>query len=179
MQAPGDSEEDRTEGFTQGGWTMPYWHDDIGMQIFTSMQASDALLLGRKTYQGFEAAFASAPGGDPFVDHMNDTPKYVVSTTLAQAGWQNTILIKNNVIEEIRKLKEAPGKNISITGSSQLVHSLVKHDLVDEYQLLVYPVVLGNGKRLFPNGIDTKLKLVEAKSFPTGVVSLHYVRDAQ
>jgi len=177
MQAPGNSDEDREAGFTQGGWTMPYWHDEIGMVLFAAMQASDVLLLGRKTYQGFAAAFASSPAGDPFVDHMNNTPKYVVSTTLDKAEWQNSTLIRGNVVEEIRKLKQQPGKDISVSGSSQLVHTLVQNDLVDEYSLLVYPVVLGSGKRLFPNGVDTKLKLVESKTFPTGVVFLRYVPD--
>jgi dihydrofolate reductase len=179
MQAPGNPDEGREDGFTHGGWTMPYWHDEIGVEIFKSMQASDALLLGRKTYQGFEAAFASLPAGDPFVDHMNNTPKYVVSTTLAKAEWQNSTLIKSNVIEEVRKLKEQPGKDISISGSGQLIHTLMQHDLVDEYGLLVYPIVLGSGNRLFPNGVDTKLKLVESKTFPTGVISLRYERDTQ
>ncbi len=177
MQAPGNSEEDREAGFTQGGWTMPYWHDDIGAVIFAAMQASDAMLLGRKTYQGFAAAFASAPAGDPFVDHMNNTPKYVVSTTLNRAEWQNSTLIKSNVVAEIRKLKEGPGKDISVSGSSQLVHTLVQHDLVDEYRLLVYPLVLGTGKRLFPNGVTTKLRLIESQTFPTGVVFLHYAPE--
>jgi dihydrofolate reductase len=177
MQAPGHSDEDRAGGFTQGGWTMPYWHDEIGMVIFGSMQASDTMLLGRKTYEGFAAAFGSAPAGDPFVDHMNNTPKVVVSTTLDKAEWQNSTLIKINVAEEVRKLKQQPGKDISISGSCQLVHTLMQHDLIDEYQLLVYPVVLGSGKRLFPSGFDTKLKLVEAKSFPTGVMLLRYQSD--
>ena len=177
MQAPGNSDEDREAGFTQGGWTMPYWHDDIGAVIFAAMQASDAMLLGRKTYQGFAAAFASAPAGDPFVDHMNNTPKYVVSTTLDRPAWQNSTLIKSNVVEEIRKLKQQPGKDISVSGSSQLVHTLVQNDLVDEYRLLVYPVVLGSGKRLFPNGVAKKMQLVESKMFPTGVLLLRYVPD--
>ena len=177
MQAPGHSDEDREAGFTQGGWTMPYWHDDIGQVLFEAMQASDAMLLGRKTYQGFAAAFAAMPAGDPFVDHMNNTPKHVVSTTLATAEWQNSTLIKSNVIEEVGKLKEQPGKDISISGSCQLVHTLMPHDLVDEYGLLVYPIVLGSGKRLFPNGFETKLKLVESKTFPTGVMFLRYVPD--
>jgi dihydrofolate reductase len=177
MQAPGHSDEDREAGFTQGGWTMPYWHDDIGQVLFEAMQASDAMLLGRKTYQGFAAAFAAMPAGDPFVDHMNNTPKHVVSTTLATAEWQNSTLIKSNVIEEVGKLKQQPGKDISISGSCQLVHTLMPHDLVDEYGLLVYPIVLGSGKRLFPNGFETKLKLVESKTFPTGVMFLRYVPD--
>jgi dihydrofolate reductase len=147
------------------------------MVMFEAMQASDAMLLGRKTYQGFAAAFASTPAGDPFVDHMNNTRKYVVSTTLDKAEWQNSTLIKSNVVEEIRKLKQQPGKDISVSGSCQLVHTLMQNDLVDEYGLLVYPIVLGSGKRLFPDGVETKLKLVESKMFPTGVMFLRYVPD--
>lgn len=174
MQAPGHSDEDRAEGFTQGGWTIPYWHDEIGAVIFGAMQGSDAMLLGRKTYQGFAAAFGSAPAGDPFVDHMNNTPKYVVSTTLTQAEWQNSTLISSNVIDAVRTLKQLPGKDISVTGSSQLVHTLVQHGLVDEFSLLVYPVVLGNGKRVFPAGSRVELQLVETQAFPTGVILMRY-----
>lgn len=174
VQAPGDPDEDREGGFELGGWTMPYWHDDIGMTVFASMNASDALLLGRKTYQGFAAAFGSAPAGDPFNDHMNNTPKFVVSTTLKTVDWVNSTLIRGNVADEVLKLKQQPGKDISISGSGTLVQALMKHDLIDEYNLLVYPVVLGKGKRLFPDGLNAALKLVETKTFSTGVVLLSY-----
>jgi dihydrofolate reductase len=174
MQAPGSSEEDREDNFMLGGWTMPYWHDDMGMHVFGEMQRVDAMLLGRKTWQGFAAAFASAPAGDPFTDHMNNTPKYVVSTTLTSADWQNSTLIRADVVEEIRKLKDQPGKDISVTGSSVLIKTLAQHNLIDEYSLLVYPIVLGNGKRLFPHAVHTALSLVESQSFPTGVLALRY-----
>lgn len=175
VQAPGHPEEDREGGFEHGGWTMPYWHDDIGQTIFASMSASDALLLGRKTYQGFAAAFASAPAGDPFADYMNHTPKYVVSTTLKTVDWKNSTLL--NGMAEVRQLKQQPGKDILISGSGTLVHSLMQHDLIDEYNLLVYPVTLGKGKRLFPDGLNLTLKLVETKSFGSGVVLLRYQPD--
>jgi dihydrofolate reductase len=177
MQGPGDPNEDRDGGFELGGWVMQNWHDDIGGQISASMQESDTMLLGRKTWQGHAAAFAPLPEGDPFGDHMNKTPKYVVSTTLTSADWQNSTLIKSNVVEEVRQLKQQPGKNISVDGSCTLVHTLAQHGLIDEYALFVFPIVLGSGKRLFPDGVHTKMTLVESKQFPNGVMYLRYAVD--
>ena len=177
VQAPGDPDEDREGGFELGGWTRPYWQDQIGERIFASMSASDTILLGRKTYQGFAAAFSSAPAGDPFTDYMNNTPKYVVSTTLKKLEWKNSTLISANVVEEVRRLKQLPGKDIAISGSGTLVHMLMQHDLIDEYNLLVYPLLLGKGKRLYPDELQAKLKLVETKTFSTGVVLLTYRPD--
>src|SRR5690349_13434815 len=114
MQAPGGAEEDTTGGFTQGGWTQPYWHDDLGAHFFQAMSESDALLLGRKTWQGHGAAFEPMPEGDPFGDLMKAMPKYVVSTTMTEAdvsAWRNSTLIKDNVVEQVRALKARPGKN--------------------------------------------------------------------
>lgn len=177
MQAPGGAEEDTEGGFTQGGWTGPFWHDDIGAYIFEEMGHSDALLLGRKTWQIHGGAFEPMPEGDPFGDFMNTKQKYVVSTTLTTASaWRNSTLIRGNVVEEIRALKAHPGKDIVIDGSSVLVHTLVEHDLVDEYSLLVYPVILGGGKKLFPEGVRVNLRLIETRPFPSGVVLMHYAR---
>ncbi|MGZ3582711.1 MAG: dihydrofolate reductase family protein [Ktedonobacterales bacterium] len=177
MQAPGGAEEDTEGGFTQGGWTGPFWHDDIGAHFFEAMSQSDALLLGRKTWQIHGGAFEPMPAGGPFGDVMNTMPKYVVSTTLTTASaWRNSTLISGNVVEEVRALKAQPGKNIAVDGSSVLVHTLAKHDLIDEYSLLVYPVVLGSGKRLFPDGLRVTLRLIEAKPFPSGVVLMRYAR---
>src|ERR1044071_5574956 len=119
MQAPGGAEEDTDGGFTHGGWTHPYWHDDIGAHFFQAMTQTDALLLGRKTWQGHAGAFEPMPAGDPFGDVMNTIPKYVVSTSLTSAAaWRNSTLIKSNVLEEVRALKAQDGKNIGIDGSS-------------------------------------------------------------
>jgi dihydrofolate reductase len=116
--------------------------------------------------------------GDPFGDVMNAMPKYVVSTTLADASaWRNSTLIKENPIEQIRALKAQPGKNILIDGSSVLVQSLVQHDLIDEYHLLVYPVVLGSGKKIFPEGKRVNLRLINATPIPSGVTLLHYAPE--
>ncbi|HEX3273054.1 MAG TPA: dihydrofolate reductase family protein [Ktedonobacterales bacterium] len=174
MQAPGGKDEDTDGGFTQGGWTWPYWHDDIGAEFFRAMSESDALLLGRKTWQIHGGAFEPMVN-DPFGDVMNAVQKYVVSTTLPDASaWRNSTLIKDNVVEQVRALKEQPGKNILMDGSSVLIHTLAQNDLIDEYSLLVYPVVLGGGKTIFPDGSRTNLRLLESKSFPTGVTLMRY-----
>jgi len=178
IQAPGGAEEDTDGGFTHGGWTHSYWHDDIGAHFFAAMSQTGALLLGRKTWQGHGSAFDPMPEGDPFGDVMNKTPKYVVSTTLTStAAWRNSTLIKSNVVEKVRALKAQDGKNIGIDGSSVLVHTLAQHDLVDEYSLLVYPLVLGSGKKLFPDGVRLNLRLIESRAFPSGVVLMRYAAE--
>ena len=177
LQAPGGTEEDTEGGFTHGGWTWPFWHDDIGAYFFQEMSQSDALLLGRKTWQIHGGAFEPLPPGDPFGDLMNAMPKYVVSTTLTTASaWRNSTLIRSNVVEEVRTLKAQPGKNIVIDGSSVLVHTLAEHDLIDEYSLHVYPVALGSGKKLFPVGKRMDLRLIESRPLPSGVVLMRYAR---
>lgn len=178
IQAPGGADEDTDGGFIHGGWTMPYWHDDIGAHFFKTMMDADSMLLGRKTWQIHGGAFDPMPEGDVFGDVMNGRHKYVVSTTLASAaGWRNSTLIRENVAEAVRQLKAQPGKNIVLDGSSVLAHTLAENDLVDEYTLHVYPLVLGSGKRLFPAGKRIALKLVEARALPTGVVFHRYVPD--
>jgi dihydrofolate reductase len=175
IQAPGGEEEDTEGSFVHGGWTHPYWHDDIGAHFFQAMTEADTLLLGRKTWQGHGAAFDPMPEGDPFGDVMKSKKKYVVSTTLKSTSlWRNSTIISQNVVEEVRKLKEQPGQNIILDGSSVLVHTLIENDLVDEYALHVYPLVLGSGKRLFPEGKRVNLKLIGSKTLPTGVVFQQY-----
>jgi dihydrofolate reductase len=175
MQAPGGAGEDTDGGFAHGGWTMPYWHDDMGVTIFEEINKADALLLGRKTWQGHADAFDPAPADDPFAGLLNSLKKYVVSTTLKSAdAWRNSMIIRENVVDEVRKLKEQPGKAIYVDGSSVLVHTLAQADLVDEYRLLVFPLVLGRGKKVFPVDFYTGLKLIETKSFPSGVVLMRY-----
>ena len=178
IQAPGGASEDTDGGFVHGGWTLPYWHDDIGEHFSKAMEQADTLLLGRKTWQIHGGAFEPMPVGDPFGDVMNGVRKVVVSTTLSSAaGWRNSTLISGKVVEEVRKLKTQPGKNILMDGSSVLVHTLVENDLVDEYSLHVYPLVLGGGKRLFPAGKRLNLKLIESQTLPTGVVFQRYEHD--
>jgi dihydrofolate reductase len=175
LQAPGGQDEDTEGGFAHGGWTWPYWHDEIGAHFAQVLSESDALLLGRKTWQIHGAAFEPMAEGDPNEPGLNALPKYVVSTTLTSAAaWRNSTLIRGNVVEEVRALKARPGKNILIDGSSVLVHTLARHDLIDEFHLLVYPVVLGGGKKVFPDGVRLNLRLVEARPLPTGVVLMDY-----
>ena len=140
------------EGFAHGGWTIPYWNEEIGKIKLDELFASDALLLGRVTYQGFAAVWPSQNDAAGFADRMNSLPKYVVSTTLQELEWNNSKLIKGNVAEEVSKLKQQPGQDILIAGSGLLVNSLMQDGLIDEYRLLVYPVVLGSGKRLLKRG---------------------------
>jgi dihydrofolate reductase len=177
MQAPGGVDEDRDGGFEHGGWTIPYWHDDIGRAFGALMHDVDAFLLGRKTYVIHAEAFEPIPPGDPFGDMMNPPAKYVVSKTLEKPIWRNTTVIRGDVVEAVRKLKAQPGKNILTDGSHELVHVLLKNDLVDELHLLLYPLVLGGGKRVLPDGTRVQFKLKAAKPYPSGVVGLHYVRE--
>jgi len=176
MQAPGGKDEDRDGGFEHGGWTLPYWHDDIGMSFGALMKDVDAFLLGRRTYVTHGEAFEPMPAGDPFGDMMNAPKKYVVSKTLQKPVWRNTTIIRDNVIESVRALKAQPGKNILMDGSSQLLHALLAADLVDELHLTVYPLTLGSGKRVIPARLHLTFDLTSAKPYPTGVVGLHYTR---
>ena len=159
-------------------WHLPYFNDEMGEAIGAAMADSDAMLLGRVTYEEFAAFWPSQEGGEDqeFTDYMNNTPKYVVSETLQEPlEWQNSTLIKDNVAEEIAKLKQQPGKDISITGSGTLVRSLLADGLLDELRLMLHPVVVGSGKRLFEDGSDQKaLELVDSKTFSTGVLYLTY-----
>lgn len=147
VEAPGSADTTLLE---KRGWSEPYMSQEIGMSIFELMQKSDGFLLGRKTYHDFAAFWPSMPAEDPFAQVMNSMPKYVVSTTLDRAEWNNSTLIRN--VEEISRLKQQPGKDINITGSPTLVRSLLDHGLLDEIQFMVCPVVLGTGRRLFNEG---------------------------
>jgi dihydrofolate reductase len=177
IQAPGGKDEDRDGGFEHGGWTMPYWHDDIGATFVEMMGHVDAFLLGRRTYETHARAFEPLPAGDPFGDLMNAPKKYVVSRTLEQPIWRDTTIIRDDVVDAVRALKEQPGRDIMTDGSSQLVHELLRHDLVDELHLLLYPLTLGGGKRLFADGVHATFTLQSTTPYPSGVVGLHYVRQ--
>ena len=178
MQAPGGKDEDTEGGFRHGGWTWPYWHDDIGAAFGAMMQRVDTFLLGRKTYVIHANAFEKLPAGDVFGDMMNAPKKYVVSKTLEKPIWRNTTIIRDDVAGEVRKLKAGEGKDIITDGSHDLVHELLRHDLVDELHLLVYPLILGEGKRLFPEGVHSPFVLKHTTPYPSGVVGLHYERAA-
>jgi dihydrofolate reductase len=158
-------------------WHFPYFNDEMGTEIGAAMATADAMLLGRVTYQEFASYWPYQDGDDQeFAVYMNNTPKFVVSTTVEEPlEWQNSTLIKGDVMEEIAKLKQQSGGDISITGSGTLVRSLLADDLIDELRLMVHPIVVGRGKRLFEQGGDQKaLKLVDSKTFGTGVLYLTY-----
>jgi dihydrofolate reductase len=157
-------------------WAFPYSDAEMGEASASGMDRSDALLLGRVTYEHLAAYWPGQPGGTPMVDYINSVAKYVVSGTLEEPlGWNNSVLIKGNVAEEIAKLKRQQGKDITVLGSGELVRSLLNDGLLDELRLMVHPVVLGRGKRLFEEGRHQKaLELVDSKAFGTGVVYLAY-----
>ena len=158
-------------------WSFPYWSDETGKFKLDELLATDAHLLGRVTYERFAAAWPSRTDEAGFADRMNSLPKYVVSTTLRKAEWNNSTIINENVAEEIAKLKKQPGGDILVAGSATLVRFLMENDLVDEYRLLTYPLVLGKGKRLFPDGMNASLKLTESRPMGSGVVLLRYQPD--
>jgi dihydrofolate reductase len=153
-------------------WTFKYWNDEIAQFKGEETNASDALLLGRVTYEGFAAAWPDSK--DEGAPYFNSVRKYVVSTTLDKAEWNNSVLIKDNIVEEIDRLKQQEGKDITVHGSGKLVQTLIQHNLVDCFRLLVYPVVLGKGQRLFEEGTTATFNLVETRSFSGGVVALIY-----
>lgn len=164
------------EKFKHGGWSFKFRDDEVPKFKLDEVFASDALLLGRVTYEGFAIAWPSVKDDVGFADKMNNMPKYVVSTTLKKLDWNNSRLIKANVAEEVQKLKQQPGKDVLVYGSGELVNTLLRHDLVNELRLMVHPVVLGSGKRLFDDTAETMkvLKLAESRTFPSGIVLLSY-----
>jgi dihydrofolate reductase len=175
IEDPGGS-----ENFEHGGWAFQFDRGEEGDKFkLDEVMASEALLLGRVTYEGFAEAWPSRSG--EFADKFNNMPKYVVSTTLEDPEWNNSTVIKSDVVGEVSKLKQEPGGDILVNGSATLMRELLENDLVDEYRLMVFPVVLGSGKRLFPDAIDaTPLRLVDAKA-TADVLILTYepVREAE
>jgi dihydrofolate reductase len=161
-------------------WHFPYFNDEMGEAVGAQMAASDCMLLGRVTYEEFASYWPNQTSdgeAGEMADVMNDTPKYVVSSTLTDPAWKNTTLIDgDNAAEELTALKQQPGKDIAITGSGTLVRTLLRDGLLDELRLLVHPIVVGHGKRLFDDGEQVPLKLVDATTFSTGVLALTYQR---
>ena len=158
-------------------WHFPYFNDEMGEAVGSQMAAADTMLLGRHTYEEFAGYWADKGSDVDFADVMNNTPKLVASTTLKAVDWQNSTLIRGDVTDELRRIKQEPGKHISITGSATLVRSLLREGLIDELRLLVHPIVVGSGKRLFESQDERiPLKLVDSKTFSTGVLYLTYAR---
>ena len=178
IQAPGHSGEDPEGGFDRGGWTGPFM-DDHRRYLSEEFQAVGAVLLGRVTYQIFAAYWPTVTDEeDDIARALNSLPKYVASTTLNEAEWDGTVVIKSDVAKEVAELKEQPGRDILVVGSSGLAQTLMQHDLVDEYRLWLHPVVLGSGKRLFrEGGPTTTLRPVDSRTASSGLVILTYEPD--
>jgi dihydrofolate reductase len=175
MQAPGRPDEDRRGGFKHGGWAVPYGDKVLADVAAEGMAKGGGLLFGRRTYEDF-AAFWPKQTDNPFTAVLNDTQKYVVSTTLKEPlAWSHSTLLKGDAADAVAKLKRKPGKDLVILGSGQLIRSLMQRNLIDEYVLLIHPLVLGSGRRLFDDdGSMAALRLVDTKTTTTGVVIATY-----
>jgi dihydrofolate reductase len=170
MEDPGGAED-----YKHGGWTFQIDRGEGDQFKMDETMATDALLLGRVTYEGFAAAWPTREG--EFADKFNNMPKYVVSSTMEKADWNNTTVLKGDLVEEVTKLRQGPGGDIAVHGSRQLAQALIEHDLVDEMHLMVFPVVLGTGKRLFDGTSDKKrFELKESRVVGDGVLVLVYQR---
>lgn len=175
-QAPGGQDEDREGGFEYGGWTWPYWDDEIGRRVVEATTASGALLLGRKTHDIFAASWPNADEADPIAHHLNSVPKYVASRTLTTSDWNNTRVLKGDVVAEVTKFKDEYNET-AVTGSGQLIQTLLQGDLVDVFRLWTFPVIIGSGKRLFGDGtLPGALKLTDSWTSGTGVTFNTYER---
>jgi dihydrofolate reductase len=178
MQAPGGPGEDPTGGFSAEGWSVNYWDEMMGEVMTTSMAKPFELLLGRKTYDIFAAhwPYSTEPGADT----LNNAKKYVASRTLTKVEWNNSTLLKGDVVQEIRKLKEHDGPELSVLGSSNFIQTLLKSELVDAFDIWIFPVVIGRGKRLFDQGtLPANLKLTDTKISSTGVIITTYLPDGK
>ena len=176
MQAPGGPDEDRDGGFAHGGWSFPYFSEDMGEAISDSFGKAEAFLLGRRTYEIFAASWPNYPDkDDPVASSLNTLPKYVVSKTLEKVDWEPTTIIRGDVAAEVAKLKEEHSGELQVHGSAALAQTLHAQGLIDEYRVFIEPVVLGTGKRLFePGSAPTALRLVESRSMGKGTVLAVY-----
>ena len=178
MQAPGGPEEDTTGVFKWGGWSAGYWDDTLGKVMGDQMGHPYDLLLGRKTYEIFAAHWPHST--DPGAESLNNARKYVASKTLKKLEWKNSTLLGPDIVKEIKNLQRQDGPEIQVHGSSNLIQTLLKHDLVDEFKLKIFPVTLGKGKRLFGDGaIPAGYKLVQSQTTPTGVIVATYIRAGE
>lgn len=178
-QGPGGPNEDRSGGFDRGGWVVPHFDEATGQFMDEVFGMVDAFLLGRRTYEIFAASWPKVTDPeDPIASRLNTLPKYVVSRTLRSADWQNSTIIGGDVAAEVARLKVAPGRELQVHGSGALARTLLEHDLVDELRLIVFPVIVGAGRRLFPdNGVATGLRLVESRTTGSGV-AIHVYQPA-
>ncbi len=177
MQAPGGPTEDTSGNFTHGGWTVPYFDEFLGRVMDEQMGKTFDLLLGRKTFEIFASYWPDHPEEGAGI---NKAIKYVASNTLTSHPWNKTVFLRGNLPEEIKKLKGLPGPDLQVHGSSNLIQTLLKHDLVDELWLKIFPVALGSGKRLFGDGaIPAAFELVDSKSSPSGVIIANFNRAGE
>jgi dihydrofolate reductase len=176
VQSNGKPEPELNDGFEHGGWQVPYFDEDMDRLTAAWIAAAGALLLGRRTYELFADYWSQVTDpGDPRATRLNGLPKHVVSATLDRVQWNNSTLLRGDVAEQVAKLKRQPGGELQVHGSATLVRTLMTHDLVDEYRLLIHPVVLGSGNRLFAAGTTpAALKLIETKTTSRGVVAHVY-----
>jgi dihydrofolate reductase len=180
MQAPGAPDEDRDGGFAHGGWTVPHFDDRVGEWMTETVGRAGALLLGRRTYDIFAASWPLADPGDPIATVLNRVPKHVASRTLGSVSWHNSTLLGDDVPAAVADLKRGSGGEIQVHGSGGLVQTLIRHDLVDEFQVLVFPVLLGPGKRLFGSGaVPAGLRLTGTVASRSGVVLSRYARAGE
>jgi dihydrofolate reductase len=178
MQAPGGADEDTRGGFEHGGWALPYSDEVMAREMGKGMGTTD-LLLGRRTYEQFYAFWPKQTDGNPFTDVLNQAQKYVASTTLQEPlPWQHSTLLSGDVPSDVAKLKQEDGKDLVILGSGELVRSLVRADLIDEFTLSIHPLVLGSGRRLFSADATARLELTDAVPTTTGVVIATYRQAA-
>lgn len=175
MQAPGRPDEDTRDGFAYGGWAPPYVDEVMGRVMAEGMADGGPLLLGRRTYEDFYSYWPNQQG-DPISEVMDITHKYVTSRTLTgPLPWQNTTLLTGEATDTVAKLKEEPGKDVTVLGSGELLRSLIPHNLIDRYVLLVHPLLLGSGRRLFPDeGTFSALRLVDSVTTTSGVIIATY-----
>ena len=179
MQAPGGPEEDPTEGFAHGGWSAGYWDEAMGARMGELLGAPFDLLLGRKTYEIFAAHWPHVPD-ESGAQELNSARKYVASRTLDKVEWNNSSLLEGNVAEAVAQIKQEEGPDIQVHGSSDLIQTLLEHDLVDEFRIMVFPLVLGTGKRLFGGGVPPAgLELADSATSSTGVVMSTYRRAGE
>jgi dihydrofolate reductase len=181
MQAPGDPDEDRSGGFDDGGWQMPYFDEVAGEAVGKSMAETGAFLFGRRTYEIMASHWPNVPEGDMFADVLNGLPKYVASKTLQEPlAWANSNLLGQDLPTAIKDIKKEDGGNIVVLGSGNLVQTLIEHDLVDEYALMIHPLVLGTGKKLFEDGLaKVSLRLLDSMTTTTGVVFASYAPEGR
>lgn len=179
-QAPGGPDEDRDGGFSNGGWVVPFLSDQFGQYALETVQSADVFLFGRKTYDIFAASWPLTPDDDPVGAKFNGSPKYVASSTLTSSDWAGTTILAGDVAAEVAKLKSQVPGEIQLAGSGNLIQTLLKHDLIDEFNLLVFPAVVGAGKHLFGDGtLPRTFRLIRSQVFDTGVIACVYERAGE